>query len=213
MILNIFQKKWPEISIDEIRKRSRILVIDDSEFPYLPLFKKDEYQIEKWDDIEDLTKLEDGYYDLILLDIQGVGKDRSSEQGLGILKHIHTINPAQIIIAFSSADYSLKYHEFFQMADVALPKSTDYYSFKRTVDKLLCDRFSLGFYVDRICRIAGDKFQNDQALKKLAQEAILTSSTKKLEEYLKKIIDHAEIIVLAIKVAKAGAELLGTIYS
>src|SRR5258706_2594560 len=98
--------KWPELSIDESRKRARILVIDDQKFAYLELFKRDGYNIDKWEDVTDLQKLESGYYDVILLDIQGVARDISSDQRLGLLKHLHKVSPAQIVIAYSNADWS-----------------------------------------------------------------------------------------------------------
>jgi CheY-like chemotaxis protein len=100
--------KWPQPTIDEIRKRARILVIDDQEFPYAKLFERDGYSIKKWDDVDNLTELEQGDHDLILLDLQGVGKAESAEEGLGILKHIRTRRPAQIIIAYSNADWPLR---------------------------------------------------------------------------------------------------------
>ena len=52
------KREWPSLSLEEIKKRSRILVIDDNEFFYLELFRNDEYSIDKWDDVEDLSKLE-----------------------------------------------------------------------------------------------------------------------------------------------------------
>ena len=70
-------KKWPSISADEIRKRSRILVIDDEDFLYFDLFERNGYNIRKWNDIEDLEKLVNAEYDVSLLDIQGIGKDFS----------------------------------------------------------------------------------------------------------------------------------------
>jgi len=137
-------------SLDEIKKRARILVIDDNDFAYEPLFKRDGYTVEKWDDIQSLEKLENNFYDLILLDIQGVGQAESEEEGFGILKHIRSQSPAQIVIAFSNADWSLKYQQFFDLADRKLAKSQDYVEFKRTVDELLAQRFNPEFYINKI---------------------------------------------------------------
>jgi CheY-like chemotaxis protein len=90
-----------------MRKRARLLVIDDQEFAYERLFERDGYNLTKWKDIENLEPLENGEYDVILLDIQGVGKQYSEEQGLGILRHIRKSNPTQIVIAYSGDDYKL----------------------------------------------------------------------------------------------------------
>jgi CheY-like chemotaxis protein len=103
-MFDFFNKKtnWPSMKFEEMKKRARILVIDDKPFAYSKLFKNDGYNIEKWDDIKDLPKLETGYYDVILLDIQGVGTKQSVDQGFGILRHLRRENPSQIIVAYSS---------------------------------------------------------------------------------------------------------------
>jgi CheY-like chemotaxis protein len=196
--------KWPNLTSEEIRKRARILVIDDTEFFYLQLFKKDGYTIEKWNDIQDLQKLERGYYDIILLDIQGVGKEHSQEEGLGILKHLHQASPAQIIIAYSNADFSLKYQDFFLMADSVLAKSDDYVQFKRTLDQLLSKRFSIGFYIDRIVRLANPYIADPNKIRDIATRAILNRRTDRLESYLEGSIDKKDIITMILQVAQVA---------
>lgn len=209
---NILGPKWPSVDFIEIKKRARILVVDDSEFHYLGLFDDDDYTIEKWDDVIDLTKMESGYYDLILLDIQNVGKAYSAEQGFGILKHLHQVNPAQIIIAYSDADWSLKYQGFFSMADVSLAKTDDYVVFKRTVDALLIKRFSLDFYIDRVCKVVSLGDQDDGALRKQAAKAILKRNPNLLERYLSKFVDNKEIMGLALKTTATAVSLYGTLH-
>jgi CheY-like chemotaxis protein len=197
-LLELFHRsgrlKWPEPAIDEIRKRARILVIDDQEFPYAKLFERDGYSIKKWDDVDNLTELEHGDHDLILLDLQGVGKAESAEEGLGILKHIRTRHPAQIIIAYSNADWPLKNQPFFRMADATLQKSADYVEFKEKVDELLQKRFSLGFYVSRIQLEMADHKADLPALDKYSRDAILLGRPDRLAKYLRdKVTDTAAI--------------------
>jgi CheY-like chemotaxis protein len=182
------KKKWPKLELDEIRKRSRILVIDDNEFIYQNLFKNDGYTIEKWNDVDDLPKLEKGYFDIVLLDIQGVGKDYSREQGLGILKHLHEVCPSQIVIAYSNADFSLKYQDFFKMADAVLAKSDDYVQFKRTVDRLLGERFTLGFYVNRIEKLVNPYTNDAEKIRALSKKAILQNDVEILKECVKNFV-------------------------
>jgi len=59
---SLFRRKyqWPELPIAEIRKRARLVVVDDGEFPYGQLFRRDDYQLDKWNDVHDLQKLESG---------------------------------------------------------------------------------------------------------------------------------------------------------
>jgi CheY-like chemotaxis protein len=202
------KKSWPAVQYDEIQKRTKILVIDDSDFVYLPLFKKDGYNIEKWDDVKDLPKLESGNFDIILLDIQGVGKEQSKDEGFGILRHLRKVNPAQIIVAYSNADWSLKYQDFFREADATLAKSSDYVEFKRTVDRLLNDRFSIGFYINRVVALAGSQVSDNSKLRQLTEDAILDRSTIKLESFLKANTEKIEIITATLKIAGAASSLL-----
>jgi CheY-like chemotaxis protein len=99
----MFRPQWPTVAFDEMKKRARLLVIDDNDFPYQSLFDRDGYTLDKWNDVDDLSKIESGYFDIILLDLQGVGIAQSAEQGLGVLKHIRRKNPCQILIAYSNA--------------------------------------------------------------------------------------------------------------
>lgn len=114
------ERDWPTVSHQEIVHRARILVIDDGEFPYLELFKRDGYTIEQWRDVTDLPALEAGSFDLILLDLRGVGRAESRDEGFGLLKHLRATSPAQIVIAYSNSDLSLEYQPFFRDADAVL---------------------------------------------------------------------------------------------
>jgi CheY-like chemotaxis protein len=194
---------WPDVPLEEIKKRARLLVIDDNDFPYQSLFERDGYVLEKWSDVDDLQKVESGYFDLLLLDLQGVGRQQSTEQGLGILRHLRQTSPALVIIAYSSADWPLKYQEFFRLADAVLSKSSDYVDFKRKVDELLQERFSLGFYVNRIKALVGP-LEDSAKLEKLAREAILESKPIPLKHFLEGRIANSQAISNALSVVQTA---------
>lgn len=201
-------RPWPTVSQDEIRRRARVLVVDDADFAYMTLFERDGYRMDKWDDVTDLSKLESGYYDVILLDIHGVGAERSRDEGLGILRHLKKVAPAQIIVAYSNADWALKYQEFFDQADAVLDKRADYVDFKRTLDELLRHRFSLSFYVDRIATLAAGSHPDISALRTLAEEAILRREVRDLEAYLLDSRVDPRYLVMAMQVAQVAIALL-----
>ena len=184
------QRNWPKFSREEITKRAKLLVIDDSDFPLIKSFRKDGYNVSKWSDVKDLGQLETDSYDLILLDLEGVGRALSPHEGFGILKHIRETNPTQLVIAYSNHEWSLEYQHFFDEADAALPKTkTDYYEFKRTVDRLLDKRFSFDYYVERAeAELAEYNAAVPKAPKKIRQ-AILSGKGSKLRDYLQ---DHVE---------------------
>lgn len=76
--VNAVAPSWPQLSLEEIKKRARILIIDDMGFAYGDLFRSDGYAIDEWKDVESLSRLEEGDFDLILLDVHGVGKKISN---------------------------------------------------------------------------------------------------------------------------------------
>jgi len=101
-------KDGSTLSIEQVRKQARILVIDDHVFPAEKTFTRDGYHVERWPFIKNLSQLTDGHYQLILLDVQGVGLTESpTKQGLGILEHVKKTNPAQAVILYSSDTYSV----------------------------------------------------------------------------------------------------------
>jgi hypothetical protein len=199
---------WPTVSREEILKRARILVIDDQDFPYITLFKRDGYAIEQWDDVDDLPALEQNSYDIILLDLRGVGRDHSKDEGLGILKHLRKVSPAQIVVAYSSSDLSLAYQPFFRDADMVLHKTQDdYVTYKRAVDELLDRRFSLGFYLDRVGTELGEYVQQAPKARKKARRALVSGDKAPLLKYLRLRIDDDVIVDRVIAVVTAGAQI------
>lgn len=166
--------KWPEIPFEEIRKRAKLLVVDDADFPYLALFKRDKYTIEHWRDIESLPSIERGDFDVVLLDINGVGRKHSADEGLGILRHLKADFPAQIVIAYSNNDWPLSTREFFDKADATLDKRADYVVFRETIDRQLRRRFSLEYYLDVIGLVSRARGDRATELRHIAEEAILS---------------------------------------
>lgn len=133
----------------------------------------------------------------------------SPDHGLGVLGHLREVAPAQIVVAYSNAEWSVEYQDFFDSADEVLHKTKDdYMAFKRTLDQLLDDRFSLGFYVDRIARELGD-VANDE-IRDHARKAILSEKPDRLRRYLAGKIEDTITIdrVIAITgVAISAAQL------
>jgi hypothetical protein len=140
---------WETPPVAVLRKRARVLVIDDSEFTYLPLFARDGYRIDHWSEIRDLSALESGDFDVILLDLHGVGTQESANSGLGVLQHLRNVSPTQMVVAYSSVSWPLADKKFFDLADRTLSKTDDYLDFKEAVDALIVSRFSFSFFEAR----------------------------------------------------------------
>jgi len=158
-----------------------------------------------------MDKLEQGFFDLILLDMKGVGKGMAKDQGLGLLRHIKSANSTQIIIAYSGATFSLKDKVFFDLADSTLAKTADYVDFKREVDECLRRRFSIEYHLARLEDLAAARGADRSAIRKAAQKALDKRDSSVLEKSMGKMglgEDAINIGLQIIQVAIGVAQLL-----
>ncbi|MEA2337749.1 MAG: hypothetical protein QOE82_1756 [Thermoanaerobaculia bacterium] len=176
------RRHWPSLTLDQIRSRARILVIDDDPFRYLDMFTEAHYRIEQWLDVTSLASLEQEDYDIILLDIADVGKKISGDEGLGVLKAVRSVSPTQIIVAYSNKEFSLRLKQFLNLATDSIDKNvTDYADCKATIDKLLHMRFSLSWYVDQVIDQLREQTRDAQKLRKQTEKAILHRNPRYFE--------------------------------
>lgn len=133
---------------EEAKKRASILVIDDdpNAFP-VELMMAEGYKIQYWNEVKNLRDLENGLFDIIVLDIHGICPvGLSSNDGLGILEHLKKRNPSQIVIAYSGKKFDLRTEKFWRIADDYLGKPTDLLVAKEKIDALLRDKFTADYY-------------------------------------------------------------------
>lgn len=196
-------------SLDEIRKRSQLLVIDDHAFAYESLFKRDEYHITRWATVKNLSQLTDHHFDLILLDLHGVAlKESPDQQGLGLLKHIKDASPAQLVVAYTAVAWSASFHEFFGLADAVLEKGDEYVTFKATVDRLLQRKYSEGYFISRMNATLGDDAANAPLAVKKALRSIRSGNTASLSRYLRSRVKDEVTVDRALAVIGIAISVL-----
>lgn len=161
-------------------------MVDDLELPQRKLFERDGYHVERWSQIKNLSQLSDGHFDLILLDVHGVGlRESPDQQGLGILRHIKESNPAQPVILYSAQPQSIDSAEILSMADVVLDKDSDYVRYRQFVDQLLLRRASPGYFLAAMNK----ELDVDAALVPkfavYALRAMQSGNTRRLVSYLR----------------------------
>lgn len=152
----------------EIKKRIRILVIDDNveHFP-LESFRRDGYAVDHWAKVnsEDIAKLERGDFDVILLDIKGVAdKAVSPKDGFGVLKLLKTRNPAQIVIAFSGQSFKLSSNEFWELTDGYIEKPTTFIECREKIDEIIKNKITISFFWGAARKILAEKGVSDSEL-------------------------------------------------
>ncbi|MCB0652182.1 MAG: hypothetical protein KDC85_12975, partial [Saprospiraceae bacterium] len=141
-----FSKVTKKYGFDELKRRLRIVIIDDEDIFPMSLFKQNGYNVEKWDKVEDFSKLESGFYDIIVLDILGVANHLSDDDGFGVLESLKLSNPAQIIIAYSAHSYDLTKQKFWQLADETIAKPSQFLKMKEVVDNVIIEKFNPNRY-------------------------------------------------------------------
>jgi DNA-binding NtrC family response regulator len=162
----------------ELVKRTRIVVIDDERttFPF-DVLQEQGYSIDHWPDVKDLAKLERGFYDIIILDIGGIGRELDEiNEGISILKHLKKINPAQVVVAFSGQSYESAKIPFFQIADQYVPKPTPAITWKEIIDDLIKTKITVGHYWDTMRQTLRDAGVSEKAIKNV--EASLVKAAK-----------------------------------
>lgn len=158
---------------EDIRKRVRIVVIDDDNFFPTQLFLDSGYSIEKWDTVKDYAKLERGFYDIIILDIYGVAQHISAEDGMGVLKSLKKTNPSQIIVANSGQSFDFNQQLFWELADYKLPKPIDFLKTKEVIDDLINEKFKPDRYISSITRLLVTANYSNNNINKIKEKAAI----------------------------------------
>ena len=137
-----FKKKkiFRNLSIEEIKEKTRVLFIDDQNrndiIEYLSksgwkcrqLFERDF-------DTLDAIDIKDSQ--IICVDINGVGEKLGKNNGLDIVKSIKTKTPNKKIIIYSSQTTQNIFHEAVDLADKKIFKSAgDFEVFKNAIEEL-----------------------------------------------------------------------------
>lgn len=201
-------RQLPEPDIETVRKRARVLVIDDQAFPAQRNFTRDGYHFERWPTIKNLSQLTDGDWDLILLDIQGVGLAESPElQGLGILRHIEKTNPAQAVILYSAQPQQVSKSDYLLLADAVFDKGMSYLDYKERVDELLLRHASPGYFIAAMNRELGEGAAVVPKAVPKALRAFRRGDTRGFREYLGKNMTDQEQIDMLVMLSRLASKL------
>jgi DNA-binding response OmpR family regulator len=108
----------------ELLRRSRILVVDDERPALIDDLAASHFAVDYQPDItkESINLVDNSVYDLIILDYGGVGKSFGNDQGLSLLRHIRRVNPAVVVLAYTSKALKAHQGDFFRLADGILAK-------------------------------------------------------------------------------------------
>ena len=122
----ISELQTPNRAISKMKREDvKMVVIDDEEFPYHDMLtRQHKFNIETLKEIDYLTTLEP--YDVILCDVDGVGKKFSEQyQGAYLVKEIYKRYPFKIIISYTGISFDARYNEYLKYADFSVKKDVE----------------------------------------------------------------------------------------
>jgi len=164
-IFDIFRKdkvKLPERELDDLKKITKILFIDDRAFGNVDIIKnagwKNTMRIK---DAESLDQTEIREAHILFVDIQGVGRKlKFKDEGLGLIQAIKQKYPSKKVIVYSSEDQGKieAFHPGIDAADSRLPKTADPYQYQVLIEKYSTEAFGLSECIERIQKIMLNEF-------------------------------------------------------
>lgn len=180
-------------AVSNLKKRIKILLIDDEESLNIEQFNREGYSLEYWDHVRSLKPLNHGEFDILILDIKDIAKNISEEDGFGVLKSIKENNPLQIVIAFSAYSYDLSKKKFWDLADDAVDKPVGFVEMKEVLDNVIFNRFNPIKEIDIIHeKLYELNFTNKEinSLEKSIYKKVRNKKVITLQNELSSINDH-----------------------
>lgn len=221
-MLEIFTKKEPlekltENQFDKVKFKARIAFIDDEELTHIDRLRKDGYNITHFADIDKIDDFIRKEYHVIILDIQGVGKELTpNQEGWGLLKYIKEEYPHIVVIMFTGADWSItQYKDLANKADDFIGKDLEFLDFKSKLDNGIRKAFSTDYHfeiekkrlitklnnsntIDEIKRIIDTYGSNETKTMKLLKKLIKDPDTLKIISNLLSVIGGVQKLVTGV---------------
>lgn len=130
-----FKKK--SLSIDEIKRRTQILFVDDESFDdyLLTNIRQAGWNVRQLKDIHDLDSEEIRSATIIFMDYKGVGAALTpSEEGIGLMKALRHKYPNKHIIFYSGYAGFIPGHEVHGIANAWIQKNSDPYIYIERIE-------------------------------------------------------------------------------
>lgn len=161
----------PARSMDDLKRITKILFIDDQNFNYITALKeKDGWQnISRIADPTSISQTELREAHIIFVDIQGVGKKMGFEdEGLGLVQAIREHYPEKKIIMYSAENKGRidGLHPAGNLVDFRLRKTASRYEFENAIERFAKEAFCLDNCVAHIRTV----FQRELGISKTDEE-------------------------------------------
>ncbi len=169
-------EKLTEAQFDKIKFKARVAFIDDEELTHVDRLRNDGYNITHFSDIEKIDDFIRKEYHVIILDIQGVGKQLTpNQEGWGLLKYIKEEYPHIVVIMFTGADWSItQYKDLANKADDFIGKDLEFLDFKSKLDNGIRKAFSFDYHFE---------IEKNNLLKKIGNTSTISEIKRIVDSY------------------------------
>lgn len=152
--------KLPERSLDDLKRITNVLFIDDKDFDIVQILVNTGWtHTRRVSDIETLDGAEIRAAHIIFVDIQGVGqKLKFKDEGLGIVAALKAKYPTKKVVVYSAEPKGDRFNPGLASADHRLPKNADAFQFQRVVEQFSREAFSLSECVARLKELLEAEF-------------------------------------------------------
>lgn len=211
-LARLFRKpvvKESHLAIETIKSLSSILVIDDHEVPFLVAMQSEGWRVTHWTDVRSLRDIEQGKYDLIFLDIQGVGVALGDDEGFGVLKRLKQTVPGLPVVAYSSKRYDATSVEFWKLADETMLKSAGAITAMDKAESLLRKCWSADRLIsdlqNRLAILSVPQVISEKILKAVKSGEAVNFSENNLTAKFKIAADVAGVVYKVAKIYAAAS--------
>ncbi len=183
------------------RSQFSILVVDDKKFEHVDRLRRDGFDITFRNDLDQFIDIDDFQFDLILMDLHGVGLKLSDDGGRGVIRHIKKISPTQLVLAYTAHQGSpSKFEGVFKDADEVLDKGASYLSFKTSIEENLERLRSPEHFMDRALADISISVAARERLRSVFCEALNSETLDAgvLEELGELKVEHRELVKRAL---------------
>ncbi len=188
---------FSEEDFEKIKFKARIALVDDEEITYVNRLKQDGYNIADFHDIENIDEFIRKKYDVVILDIQGIGKHiAENTEGWGILKYLKTECPNIVVLIFTGADWSItKYKAQADLADDFIGKDLEFLDFKSKIDSAIRKAFSYKFHFEIFKQKISKEVVNANTLKEIEEIVKRNNNNKdKALREARKVVNKSEVL-------------------
>lgn len=148
-----------------------------------------------------------------MLDIAGVAQRISpDEDGLGVLQHLKSHNPTQIIVAFSGQSFDLSKQDFFRLADDTMPKPVTALKCMQVLDGLIESKMTVRHLWDSVVtlmRAEGVPNRNINKIEAQMIQAMRAGIRPNMAQLVSEVVVRSELAVKVIEVLTKIGGLCG----